>query len=163
MTYRDAVALMPEDDRFRATLYALTTILKNKGVYTEYEFDKHFTHWAKTAYRECGGKMEFLVATTAEFYGVHPSQLRCHSKLPHLVLARQVSIYLCRALTDFSYTQIGKFFSKHHTTVMHSEEMIAERRKFDEKLNAFIKRASDGYVEQWGDTDEITAQVEARL
>jgi len=46
MTYEEAMAFLDRDERFKATVYAMNTLLIDKGVYTSDEFSTLFTEWA---------------------------------------------------------------------------------------------------------------------
>ena len=46
MSYEKALDLLTRDDRFRATVYAMNTLLIDKGIYTQEEFQKLFVEWA---------------------------------------------------------------------------------------------------------------------
>ena len=47
MSYEQALDLLTRDDRFRATVYAMNTLLVDKGIYTQEEFQKLFVEWAR--------------------------------------------------------------------------------------------------------------------
>ena len=46
MSYEKALDLLTRDDRFRATVYAMNSLLIHKGIYTQEEFQQLFTEWA---------------------------------------------------------------------------------------------------------------------
>jgi chromosomal replication initiator protein len=52
-----------------------------------------------------------------------------------------VSIYLIREILDLSFPEIGKIFSKHHSTAMYAVDNISKMRQsnpdFDATLTAF--------------------------
>ena len=48
---------------------------------------------------------------------------------------RQIAMYICKAITSFSYPEIGKAFGgKDHTTVMHAVKKIEALLPVDQKL-----------------------------
>lgn len=47
MTFQQAMELLGRDERFKATIYAMNTLLIHKGVYTQEEFERLFVEWAK--------------------------------------------------------------------------------------------------------------------
>jgi len=47
MSYEQAMDMLSRDDRFKATVYAMNTLLISKGFYTQQEFQKFFVEWAK--------------------------------------------------------------------------------------------------------------------
>lgn len=46
MPYEKALELLSRDDRFKATIYAMNTLLIHKGIYTQQEFQQLFVEWA---------------------------------------------------------------------------------------------------------------------
>ena len=89
-----------------------------------------------------------IMAVTAEFFGVTIEDLCGPGKTKHLAQARQISMYLCRELTDLSLPRIGQTFGgRDHTTVMHADrkirkEMAERRRTYDQvqELTSRIKQ-----------------------
>ena len=62
-----------------------------------------------------------------------------------LAQARQISMYLCRELTDLSLPKIGQTFGgRDHTTVMHADKKIrkemAERRRIYDQVQELTSR-----------------------
>ena len=47
MTFDEAMRLLAQDERFRATVYAMNTLLVQKGIYSPEEFEFHFRQWAQ--------------------------------------------------------------------------------------------------------------------
>jgi hypothetical protein len=47
MTFREAVDRLNRDDRFKATVSAMNTLLVEKGVYTQQEFEDYFCQWTE--------------------------------------------------------------------------------------------------------------------
>jgi len=45
MSFEEAMQLAGRDDRFKATVYAMNTLLIHKGVYTAEEFQQLFSEW----------------------------------------------------------------------------------------------------------------------
>jgi chromosomal replication initiator protein len=93
-----------------------------------------------------------IMAVTAEFFGVTIEDLCGPGKTKALAQSRQISMYLCRELTDLSLPKIGQTFGgRDHTTVMHAEkkirkEMAERRRTYDQvqELTSRIKQRARG-------------------
>ena len=93
-----------------------------------------------------------IMAVTAEFFSVSIDDLCGPGKTKALAQARQISMYLCRELTDLSLPKIGQTFGgRDHTTVMHAEkkirkEMAERRRVYDQvqELTSRIKQRARG-------------------
>ncbi|MDY6810111.1 MAG: chromosomal replication initiator protein DnaA [Actinomycetota bacterium] len=91
-----------------------------------------------------------ILAITAEYFDISVEELRGPGKTRSIAQARQISMYLCRELTDLSLPKIGETFDRDHTTVMYAERKIrkemAERRKvYDhvQELTARIKQRAN--------------------
>ncbi|KAA2263752.1 chromosomal replication initiator protein DnaA [Solihabitans fulvus] len=86
-----------------------------------------------------------IMAVTAEFFSVSIDDLCGPSKTKALAQARQISMYLCRELTDLSLPKIGQTFGgRDHTTVMYADKKIrkemAERRKIYDQVQELTSR-----------------------
>jgi hypothetical protein len=47
MSFEEALAAASRDEGFQATVYAMNTLLIQKGVYTPEEFQQFFVHWVE--------------------------------------------------------------------------------------------------------------------
>lgn len=47
MSFEEALQLASRDDRFKATVYAMNTLLIHKGVYSQEEFQATFVEWVE--------------------------------------------------------------------------------------------------------------------
>jgi hypothetical protein len=47
MTFEEAIRVLSRDERFKATVYAMNTLLQEKGVYTAEEFEHYFCEHAR--------------------------------------------------------------------------------------------------------------------
>jgi chromosomal replication initiator protein len=77
-----------------------------------------------------------IIRTTAAAYDFTTEDVLSSSRRQPLVLCRQISMYLCRELTDLSLPKIGEAFNRDHTTVLHSVEKVkrilrSDRAVFD--------------------------------
>jgi len=52
MSFEDAIDVLSRDERFKATAYAMNTLLVQKGVYSPDEFEFHFLQWAQKEFRK---------------------------------------------------------------------------------------------------------------
>lgn len=76
-----------------------------------------------------------IINVVAEHFGVKPEDITSKKRNSEYVLPRQVVMYLCRSLTDASYSTIGKILGKKdHTTVLHGANKIEEEMKINEEL-----------------------------
>jgi chromosomal replication initiator protein len=86
-----------------------------------------------------------IMGQTASYFGLSIDDLCGTSRSRVLVTARQISMYLCRELTDLSLPKIGQHFGgRDHTTVMHADRKIrslmAERRQIYNQVTELTNR-----------------------
>jgi len=82
-----------------------------------------------------------IIRFVAQHYGIRVADLKGRSNRRSIALPRQVSMYLIRDILDLSFPEIGKIFSKHHSTVMYAVDAISKMRlsnpDFDSTLTSF--------------------------
>ncbi len=86
-----------------------------------------------------------IIAQTAAYFGLSIEELTGPSRGRHLVMARQIAMYLCRELTDLSLPKIGaQFGNRDHTTVMYADrkinQLLAERRAVFNQVSELTNR-----------------------
>ncbi|MBF4163946.1 chromosomal replication initiator protein DnaA [Nocardioides sp. CBS4Y-1] len=86
-----------------------------------------------------------IIAQTAAYFGLSIDELTGPSRGRHLVMARQIAMYLCRELTDLSLPKIGaQFGNRDHTTVMYADRkintLLAERRAVFNQVSELTNR-----------------------
>jgi len=92
---------------------------------------------------------QVILEATSETFGFTVEELTGPNRRRPLVTARQVSMYVFRELTDFSYPAIGREFGgRDHSTVMHAVEKIAglmkERHQIYNQVTDLIVRIKSG-------------------
>ncbi len=96
-----------------------------------------------------GGEPEItaalIIAQTAAYFGLSIEDLCGPSRSRVLVTGRQISMYLCRELTELSLPKIGQQFGgRDHTTVMHADkkirQLLAERRSVYNQVTELTNR-----------------------
>jgi chromosomal replication initiator protein len=84
-----------------------------------------------------------VIRFVAQHYGVRVADLKSRSNRRSIALPRQVAMYLIRNLLELSFPEIGRLFSKHHSTVMYAVESVQKQRlsnpDFDATLTSFIE------------------------
>ena len=80
----------------------------------------------------------------ADHFKLTIDDLRARSNMRQFLVPRQVAMYLCKKLTNKSYPEIARHFGgKHHTTVIHSVEKIADLLGTDREMQTIVKRLAD--------------------
>lgn len=92
--------------------------------------------------------VENIIKIVANYYNVSFTDLKGQKRNKNIALPRQIAMYICRKLTEYSTTEIGvEFGGKDHTTVMHScqkiEEKILADPTFDSTIQLLIRSVKD--------------------
>jgi predicted transporter len=56
MSFEEALSLASRDESFKATVYAMNTLLIGKGIYTQEEFEALFVEWVRKEQRRSGAR-----------------------------------------------------------------------------------------------------------
>jgi chromosomal replication initiator protein len=85
--------------------------------------------------------LEEIIAATARTHGFTERDLRGKRRTARISRARQIAMYLCREMTEYSWSQIGDVFGgRSHTTALHGANKIADEMKSDKLLAARVLR-----------------------
>jgi chromosomal replication initiator protein len=90
--------------------------------------------------RQSNLSIEVIQKVVADFYSLSTNDLKGKKRNQNIVYPRQLSMFICREMTDFSTTEIGEAFGgRDHTTVMHSIDKIQNRLITDPSLDSTIE------------------------
>jgi len=85
--------------------------------------------------------MDNIQRVVAEDYHLTPNDLKGKKRSAGIVKPRQIAIYLCRELTEYSLTEIGQAFGdRDHATILHSCTKIEEESRSDTNLYSSLER-----------------------
>ncbi len=98
-----------------------------------------------------GISIDQIIRVVSGYFKVSPYDIKGKAKNQSIVFPRQIAMYLCRTLTDYSTTEIGASFEgKNHSTVMYNAQKIESLIRTNEKdINNII--------------DRITKQIKSEL
>lgn len=89
-------------------------------------------------------RMECIGLVICQVFHIHMSRLRGRGRNQREAFARQVFMHLARRMTNKSYPVIGAYLSRDHSTCIHGDNLIAERRErepaFDKQIQAIEAR-----------------------
>ncbi len=78
--------------------------------------------------------------TIADYYDLSVDDLKGRRRTQAIVFPRQVAMYLCRLLTEFSLPQIGEEFGgRDHSTVIHACNKIEDKLEGDPRLQSTLQ------------------------
>ena len=83
---------------------------------------------------------EVIIENTARYFNLTPDDLRGQRRSKNTALARQVSMYLMRQLTNMSFKDIGaEYENRNHATVMASVNKIQALIETDKAIAGMIR------------------------
>ncbi len=84
-------------------------------------------------------KPEFIIRETANYYSLKPEDLKGNNRSKNTAMARQISMYLMRQLTNLSLNDIGKELGRNHTTTLSSIRKIEDMMHSDPDMTGIIR------------------------
>ncbi len=87
---------------------------------------------------------EKIKSTVCKHYKIKMTDLESETRKITIAYPRQVAMYLCRTMTDYSLPKIGRLFgNKHYSTVKHACDKIEEEIKRDKNLREEIEQLKE--------------------
>ena len=83
--------------------------------------------------------IEGIVNTTAEYFDVDIKDIKGTARGQKISLARHLSIYLAREITEKSFVSIADFYNKKHTTIMFAYEKIKKEIQTNNDLALTVR------------------------
>ena len=71
--------------------------------------------------------VEQIQRTVAEFYDIRLADMTSKRRPQNIAFPRQVAMFLCRRLTDYSSPAIAEHFNRNHATILHAATTIEKR------------------------------------
>jgi len=75
---------------------------------------------------------ENIIETCSKFYGVKKEDIYSDKRTKTIALARQVSMYIIKELTNYSYPKIGSVIGKDHSTIIYAIKTVTNMMEKDE-------------------------------
>ena len=127
-----------EIEGFLKTLSAYSKIKNEKEISKEM-VDYVIEHYISTKIEKTITP-EMIIDAVAKLFRVNKEELTSKRKTKEIVIPRQISIYLCKNLTELSFNKIGNYFGgKDHSTVIHAVKKV----EFYIENDSFIKEKVD--------------------
>ena len=80
-----------------------------------------------------------IVGITASYFDVDVKDIKGTARGQKVSLARHISIYLCREITNQSFVNIAKYYNKKHTTIMFAHEKIKKEKNTNTDISTAIR------------------------
>lgn len=89
--------------------------------------------------------LEDIARECARSKGIARELLYSRRRTPQITFTRQMAMYLAREMTELSWEQLGAWFDRHHSTVIHGwheiEKRLAEADGFEQTMLRITKAA----------------------
>jgi chromosomal replication initiator protein len=86
---------------------------------------------------------EAIVTVVSSHFGITRDQLKGKRRTNSVALPRQIAMFLMRRQTTLSLSEIGRFFDRDHTTVIHACDKIERLRASDRTMRDSIDRLAE--------------------
>ncbi|AFZ67442.1 chromosomal replication initiator protein DnaA [Deinococcus peraridilitoris] len=84
-------------------------------------------------------EMADVLRAVAAHFSVPLEALRGSGRVREVVVPRQIAMYLIRDLTGHSLPEVGVFFGRDHSTVLHATQKVSEQLGRDPELSTHIE------------------------
>lgn len=129
------------DDNVREVESALTT-LSAHAKFNEKKIDIQLASDVLEEFFLAEGKIikiNEIEAAILNYFNISRSELHSNKKIKSISFPRQICMYLIKTLLNWSYQQIGNYFtSKKHSTVMFAIKKVKEQIDSDKQFKMFI-------------------------
>lgn len=95
-------------------------------------------------------KMGLIAEAICEEFNVSLEQLRGEHRTLHIAFIRQIFMYFCRRLTDRSFPAIGLYLNRDHSTCIHGNNLIGNRRLRDKAFHRLLIKVEGQIREKAG-------------
>ena len=90
--------------------------------------------------RQSNISIEIIQRVTAEKFHLSPNDLKGKKRTQSIVYPRQLAMYICREITEYTTTEIGQDFGgRDHTTVMYSCQRIEDLIRTDPAVDSTVQ------------------------
>ena len=82
---------------------------------------------------------EQIARVSAGYFGVDLKDLKGTARGQKVSIARHISVYLCREITNQSFVNIAKYYNKKHTTIMFAYEKIRKEKDTNRDISNALR------------------------
>ena len=83
---------------------------------------------------------KIIIDVVSRYFNISVADIMSGKRSKEIAYPRQIAMYLCRILTDYSYPEIGEFFNgKDHTTIMHGYKKISDSASVNSDLRETLE------------------------
>ncbi len=94
-----------------------------------------------TDYQPTSVTVKKIVAYVAKEFGISESDILSDKRQANVVLARQITMYVIKEVTDLKLQEVGNYFNKNHTTVLYAINQAKEKMAANPQYKALARNA----------------------
>ena len=89
-----------------------------------------------------------IIKETARYYSLDEEILKSQNRTANTAMARHVSMYLMRTLTNMTLKEIGSIYNRDHATVLSSIKKVEDLLKSDTKMAGIVRDITSNITSQ---------------
>ncbi len=82
--------------------------------------------------------LDSIAKATSQYFKIPLPDIKSKARKKEIANARFVAMYLSRKLLNATHEEIGKFYSRDHSSVVHAEQKITQRLENDSQLSRHL-------------------------
>lgn len=83
-------------------------------------------------------RMNLVMRIGARYFNMSQSELVSAARSTKYITPRHIIMYLAKELTNLSFPQIGAWFNRDHSTIIHGHDKIAEMIKNNNQIKKYV-------------------------
>lgn len=83
-------------------------------------------------------RMGLVMRLGSRYFNMTQAELVSAARSTKYIMPRHIIMYLAKTLTNLSYPQIGAWFNRDHTTIIHGYDKIADLIKTNNQIKKYV-------------------------
>lgn len=83
-------------------------------------------------------RMGVVMKLASKYFGMSAQDLVSDKRSLKYIMPRHVTMYLAKNLTNLSYPQVGAWFNRDHTTIIHGCDKIAKEIETNTRIKKYV-------------------------
>ena len=90
---------------------------------------------------------KLIIDVISRYFNVSVDDIMSGKRNKEIAFPRQIAMYFCRILTDYSFPDIGEFFNgRDHSTIMHGVSKVADTASVDSDFRETLEELKNTIV-----------------
>lgn len=84
-------------------------------------------------------RMNLVMRLGSRYFNMTQAELVSEARSTKYIMPRHIVMYLAKELTNLSFPQIGAWFNRDHTTIIHAHNKIRDMIKENKQINKYVE------------------------